>query len=102
MILTGRSVSAEEALAMGLANYVVETGKSREEAEKMAKKMAQYPNYCLKSDREAVYRGLGLPLDQAMAVEFHLGLEVVKSGESIRGAIRFSQKQEAAKHSSRS
>ena len=102
MILTGRSVTAEEALAMGLANYVVETGKSREEAEKMAKKMAQYPNYCLKSDREAVYRGLGLPLDQAMAVEFHLGLEVVKSGESIRGAIRFSQKQEAAKHSSRS
>jgi enoyl-CoA hydratase len=102
MILTGRSVSAEEALAMGLANYVVETGKSREEAEKLAKKMAQYPNYCLKSDREAVYRGLGLPLDQAMAVEFRLGLEVVKSGESERGAIRFSREQEGAKHSSRS
>ena len=101
MILTGRSVSAEEALAMGLANYVVESGKSRAEAEKIAKSIAQYPSRCMRSDREAVYRGLGLPLDQAMAVEFRLGLEVVKSGESEQGAIRFSQKQEDAKRSSK-
>lgn len=97
MILTGRSVSAEEALAMGLANYVVEPGKSREEAEKIAKSIAQYPNRCLRSDREAVYQGLGLPLDQAMALEFRLGLEVVKSGESEQGATRFSRKQADAK-----
>ncbi len=102
LILTGRSVYAEEALAMGLANYVVDTGKSRQEAEKIAQSIAQHPNRCLSSDREAVYRGSGLPLDKAMEIEFSLGLAVVKSGESQQGAVRFSQKQEDTKRSTES
>ncbi|AFM25675.1 crotonase/enoyl-CoA hydratase family protein [Desulfomonile tiedjei] len=97
MILTGRSVSAEEALSMGLANYVVETGKSREEAENLANRIARYPNRCLRSDREAAYRGFDLPFDQAMDLEFRLGLQVIESGESEQGAVKFSQKQEDAK-----
>ncbi len=97
MILTGRSVSAKEALAMGLANYVVETGTSREEAEKIAKSIAQYPSRCMRSDREAVYLGFDLPLDQAMDIEFRLGMEVIQSGESEQGASRFSQRKDRAK-----
>jgi enoyl-CoA hydratase len=94
MILTGRPVPADEALAMGLANYVVEPGESRQEAEKIANAIAQFPNRCMVSDREAVYRGFDLPMDQAMELEFRSGLEVVKSGESEEGAIRFSQRGE--------
>lgn len=100
MILTGRPVPADEALAMGLANYVVEPGESRREAEKIAHAIAQFPNRCLVSDREAVYRGFDLPMDQAMETEFGLGLEVVKSGESERGAIRFSRRGERGDESS--
>ena len=94
MILTGRPVPADEALAMGLANYVVESGESRQEAEKIAHSIAQFPNRCLKSDRQAVYRGFDLPFAQAMETEFRLGLQVVKSGESEQGAIRFSRRDE--------
>ena len=89
MILTGRPVGAEEALAMGLANRVVETGKSGEEAEKLAAQIAEFPQVCLRSDREAVYRGFDLDFEKAMEIEFQLGMNVVKSGETKEGAAHF-------------
>jgi enoyl-CoA hydratase len=89
LILTGRPVGAEEALAMGLANRVVEPGTAREEAERLAAAIAAFPQRCLRSDREAVYRGFDLDFDDAMALEFQLGWTVVQSGESVEGARRF-------------
>lgn len=91
MILTGKSVYAEEALGMGLANYVVPTGKSREEAEKLAEKIAAWPQVCMRSDREAVYGGIDMPFDEAMKQEFEKGMDVVRSGETVEGATRFSE-----------
>jgi len=90
MIITGRSVPADEALIMGLANYVVSTGKAREEAEKLALKIAAWPQICMRSDREAVYAGFDKPFDQAMQQEFEKGMQVVNSGETVAGATRFS------------
>lgn len=91
MILTGRSVTAEEAYAMGLANYVVDVGKSREEAERLGRRIAAYPQTCMRSDRDSAYRGFDLPLDEAMAQEFRLGMKVISSGESEAGAMRFTE-----------
>ena len=91
MILTGRSVHAEEALTMGLANYLVEPGTVREEAEIVARKIAAYPQICMKSDRDAAYRGFDLPFDQAMKLEFENGIKVVQSGETVEGATRFTK-----------
>ena len=87
MILTGRPVGGEEALAIGLANRVVEKGKSREEAETLAATLAEFPQRCMQSDREAVYRGLDL--DKALELEFKLGMRVIKSREVTEGAKRF-------------
>lgn len=91
MILTGRSVDAQEAYNMGLANYVVEPGTSRIEAEKLAKRLTAFPQRCLRSDREAVYKGFDLPSEQAMALEFKLGMRVIESGETLEGAKKFTQ-----------
>lgn len=88
MILTGRPVGAEEALSMGLANRIVEKGKSREEAETLAAKLADFPQVCMRSDREAVYRGL--ELDDRLEMEFKLGMRVITGGEAAQGAKRFS------------
>ena len=89
MILTGRPVGAGEALAMGLANRVVENGTAREEAEKLAAQIAEFPQTCMRNDRLAAYRGFDKDFDEAMAVEFRLGLEVVASGETWSGAQEF-------------
>jgi enoyl-CoA hydratase len=90
MILTGRPVGAEEALSMGLANRVVKTGTARKEAEKLAREISQFPQVCMRSDREALYRGFNMDFENAMELEFELGLRVVSSGETEEGALKFS------------
>lgn len=89
MILTGRSVGAEEALAMGLANRVVADGTAREAAEALAAELARLPQTCLRHDRLSSYEQWDLPLPQAMANEFTRGLKTLESGEWLQGAARF-------------
>lgn len=93
MILTGRPVGAEEALAMGLANRVVDTGCCREEAERLAREIARFPWRCVLSDRQSAYDQLDLPFEEAMLREFRLGLATIRSGETVEGAGRFASGQ---------
>jgi enoyl-CoA hydratase len=89
LILTGRAVDADEALAMGLVNRVVEDGTAREAAERLAFEISRFPQACMKSDRLSAYEQTGLSLEAALANEFQRGLSVVNSGESREGAGRF-------------
>ena len=89
MILTGRPVDAQEALAFGLANRVVPAGRAREEAEALARILAGFPPRCVRSDRRSAREGLGLSLPDALANEFTLGKITHDSGESQEGARRF-------------
>ena len=73
LILTGRPVDAEEALAMGLANRVVPKGRGRAEAEALARQIAAFPPICMRSDRASVYDTRGLSLEKALEVEFEHG-----------------------------
>jgi len=89
LILTGRAVHADEALAMGLASRVVADGTARAEAEALAQTIAALPQRCLRSDRRSVYAALDEPYDYAMQTELELGRETLASGESQAGAARF-------------
>src|SRR5438105_3242985 len=89
MILTGRGVSGEEALRMGLANRLVERGRTREAAVELAHQLAQFPQRCLRADRLSAYEQWGMPFEQAMRNEFRRGAEVIRSGETLAGAARF-------------
>jgi enoyl-CoA hydratase len=89
MILTGRPVSAQEALAMGLVTRVVGKGEARAAAEALAKTLAASPQAAMRNDRRSVYEQAGLPLEAAMAREFSLGLETLASGEIAVGAKAF-------------
>lgn len=89
MILTGRPVSAQEALAFGLANRVVAPGKAREAAEELAVELARFPQTCLRNDRRSVLQQEGMTEADAMAYEFEVGLESV-TADGLEGAGRFS------------
>ena len=89
LILTGRGVSGEEALRMGLANRLVEPGSARDEAVALAKRLACFPQRCLRSDRLSSYRQWDLAFERAMGEELRLGVEVIRSGETRDGARRF-------------
>jgi len=90
MILTGREVGADEALAMGLANRVVAVGTARQAAERLAMEIARFPQVCMRTDRRSAYDQWSLPYDEALAREYELGMEAIRSGETAEGARRFS------------
>jgi enoyl-CoA hydratase len=89
LILTGRPVGAEEALAMGLANRVVARGESRAAAEALAAEIARFPSICMKADRISAYEQWNMPLDQALANEYRRGWAAIDAGEAVAGATRF-------------
>ncbi|WAM28448.1 crotonase/enoyl-CoA hydratase family protein [Myxococcus sp. NMCA1] len=90
LILTGRAVSAQEALAMGLVNRVVPRGQAREAAEALAREVAAFPQACMNADRRSAYTQAGLGTEDALRQEFARGVKVLES-ESIVGATRFAQ-----------
>ncbi len=87
MILTGRPVGAEEALAMGLANRVVPTGQSRAAAEELAADLARLPQGCLRSDRLSALHQWGR--SEAEAMDFEFGSLSKVAAETLVGAKRF-------------
>jgi enoyl-CoA hydratase len=89
LILTGRGVSGEEALRMGLANRLVEHGAALDAALELAHSLAKLPQTCMRSDRLSAYEQWSLPMDQAMRNEFRRGMQVIHSGETVAGAARF-------------
>ena len=91
MILTGRPVNAEEALAWGLANRVVEVGQSRQEAEKLASEIATFPKTCMRNDRLSAYEQFSMRESDAIANELEYGLKTLASGEFLRGSETFTQ-----------
>jgi enoyl-CoA hydratase len=88
LILTGRAVGAQEALAMGLANRVVPKGTARQAAETLAREFAQLLQVCLRSDRLSAYEQADLPFEAALANEFQHGMRAIQAG-AAEGARRF-------------
>lgn len=87
MILTGRAVRAQEALAIGLANRVVPTGEARGAAEELAAELARSPQGCMRSDRLSALYQWGRP--EAQAIDFEFGSLARVAEESLAGAQRF-------------
>jgi len=76
MLLTNRRIDAEEACRIGLVNKVVQRGKLLETAEGLAKKIASYTPVAVRNAKQAVMRGLELPLAEGLDLEKRLALEV--------------------------
>lgn len=87
MILTGREVGATEALAIGLANQVVEDGAAVEAAVGWAETIGAFPQETVRSDRAALYRGIGVALSEGLEIERTLGNAVLEV--AARGAAQF-------------
>jgi len=87
MVLTGRPVRADEALAIGLVNRVVRDGTSRTVAEQLALELAAFPQTCMREDRLSLLEGLGAPEPEAIKGELEHGLRSLS--EAPAGLERF-------------
>jgi enoyl-CoA hydratase len=89
LILTGRGVSGEEALRIGLANRLVAPGRALPEALALAQEMAGRPQSALRSDRLSSYEQWSLALDEALANEYRHGMATLETGEMLEGLARY-------------
>ena len=83
------AVPAPEALTMGLVNRVVAPGDARAAAVGLAHQLAALPQVCLRSDRMSALEQWGQTEEDAAIGEALRGREVVRSGETLEGALRF-------------
>jgi enoyl-CoA hydratase len=90
MLLTGRAVGADEAIAIGLATRKVAHGTTRAEAEKLAAEIASFPPIAMTSDRQSAYESFDRDQQAAIRREMELSL-AARRQEAQTGAARFAQ-----------
>ena len=69
-------------------HIVVGTGKSRNEAERIAKEIAAFPQECMKADRKSAISQWSLPFDSALEMEGRAAHSILER-EAFSGAQRF-------------
>jgi enoyl-CoA hydratase/carnithine racemase len=69
MLLTGRRINAQEAYKAGLVNWVVPREKLLPTVEEIALKIASYDQIAVRSAKQAIVRGLDLPLKEGLELE---------------------------------
>lgn len=95
ILLTGRQITADEALRIGLVNRVVPAadlmGESRQVAQSLAAKAPIAVQYIL----ESVHRGSDAPLDRAQSMEAALFGLVASTDDMREGTTAFLEKRQA-------
>ena len=94
MLLTGEPIDGEHALRIGLINKVVAPEILESEAMMLADKIASKPRRTLKTGKDAFYRQLEMPLDQAYAYASQVMTENMLDGEACEGIGAFLEKRE--------
>lgn len=89
LILTGRGVSGDEAIRMGLVNRSTPPGEALSGALTLAEDLVRLPQGCLRTDRRSALDQWSLDELSALMHETELGLGTIASGETQAGAARF-------------
>jgi enoyl-CoA hydratase len=92
LILTGRSIGAEEALRMGLANEIVRKGTSVARAFELAESLCRLPQGAMRSDKQAAMMGWGRPLEEGLRIEAELGQWALRGNDIVEGSRAFVEK----------
>jgi len=92
LILTGARIPADEALRIGLVERVVPTGEALKAATELARSMAAKAPVALRYAKEAVVKGLDLPLADGLRLEGDLSALLRTTEDRLEGAKAFLEK----------
>jgi enoyl-CoA hydratase/carnithine racemase len=94
MAMTGRLYSAAEAERFGLVNRVVAEGRALEEAQALARTIAQQSAPTLAIGKRAFYAQIERPLDEAYAVASLAMIDNLAEHDSVEGIGAFLEKRQ--------
>lgn len=92
----GALVSAEEALQMGLVDFVVPPEKLRDEVQAYAAALAKKPAEALEAIRRCITAGLEMPYESALALELDAAVHLAGSPDFREGLHAFFEKRPPA------
>ncbi len=92
ILLTGRSMAAEEAYRIGLINEIVAPDRLLPRAEELAGQIAENGPLAVQSCKASVLRTSGLPLKEALQIENEYTARVFTSEDAIEGPRAFIEK----------
>jgi len=94
MLLTGDTITAEHALRIGLVNRVVPAGTEREEAIKLARRIAAKSATAVRFGKEAFYRQIDMELSDAYRLASQVMVENMLRYDATEGIAAFLEKRE--------
>jgi enoyl-CoA hydratase len=94
MIFTGEPIDAATALSWGLVNTVTQSGAAKAEAERRAATICARGPLAVRYAKEAISRGLDMPLDQALRYETDLTVILQTTEDRAEGVRAFLEKRE--------
>lgn len=92
LIITGRVIDSAEALAIGLVNEVVPSGTCLARATELAHQIALLPQPAIRTDKEAVVRGFGRPIEEGLRIEAECFNRLLDGPEIVEGLRRFNER----------
>ena len=92
LILTGKEIDAYEAYRIGLVNEVVPRDRLMERALETADLIASYPQGSIRTDKEALIRGIGTSLEEGLRIENLLFWSLVLNKDFFEGQLAFAEK----------
>jgi crotonobetainyl-CoA hydratase len=93
LVLTGKRISTQDALRMGLINEIAPTGQALEKARAMAQQLLACAPLALEASKQVMQMSLAMPnLDDAMQAQYPAAKRMLRSQDAIEGPLAFSQK----------
>jgi enoyl-CoA hydratase/carnithine racemase len=92
MFFTAEKIDAQEAYRLGLVNKVVPQGELMKAAWEMAEKIAKNAPLAVYTSKEACIKGLGLSLEEGVALEMNLRKKLLSTEDAAEGIAAFREK----------
>jgi enoyl-CoA hydratase/carnithine racemase len=95
-MLTGETVTPEQALGLGIVNRVFPAERIVEETEAYARKLAMGARLAVGSIKQAVYRGAAMGLEEGLGLERELIEPLFESEDAREGLTAFTERRAPA------
>jgi enoyl-CoA hydratase/carnithine racemase len=95
LILSGRMITASEALAIGLVQGVYPDEELMPKAEELAKEIASKGPLALAAAKRSIYNAVNMPMEEGLEEEARLFGELCETADSKEGLTAFLEKRKA-------